>query len=63
MKKDRKEEKIFHDYELTGDRAKLFEKMRELYPKGNPESQKSMCMEIGHDRVSYYIDNVFNFER
>jgi len=47
------------DSTLTDRRKILFDKMRELYPKGTIESQTRLCLELSDDRVEYYIENIF----
>jgi len=44
---------------LAGKRKILFNKMRELYPKGKKESQIKLCLKISEDRIDYYINNIF----
>jgi hypothetical protein len=48
------------DFKLTGRRKVLFETMRKLYPKGNPEMQFKMCDELHDGRIEHYINSIFN---
>jgi hypothetical protein len=47
------------DIKLVGRRKVLFETMRRLHPKGNPEMQSKMCGELHDERIEYYINSVF----
>jgi hypothetical protein len=59
--------KIIREYQkdistLTGKRKKLFENMRKIYPKGNEELQKGLCLDLDESRLDYYINHIFNPE-
>ena len=60
MKKHRiLSDSIGKNIKLTDRREILFETMRKLYPKGNPDMQFKMCDELSDKRVEYYINSVF----
>lgn len=48
------------EFNLTDRRKVLFETMRRLHPKGNPDMQSKMCEELNDERIEHYINNIFN---
>lgn len=48
------------EFNLTDRRKVLFETMRRLHPKGNPEMQSKMCEELNDERIEHYINSIFN---